>query len=433
MGRDAIERFRPMRFDALSRKWRAELLGARHDAALRSALFATGCCLSVVFVAGAGAYLIFGPARDLVGVLNPPGVVDQLGSVRDVLVAPFARWDSAWYLTIAHYGYGFGPDTATFFPLYPLLLSTVGALGPGDLVAGVLISVVCLFVALCMIWRLTNLEFGAAYPDAPRLAVFVTALFPTAFFLTAVYPEAFLLAVSVSAVWMARQGRWAWAGLLGGLGAAAHSLGVLIAVPLALLYLGDHRWRLRADVLWLALAPAGYGLFMAYLGLRGLDPLSPLHSHEAWLRDFKGPVTGVSEAIEAVVAGVRQLLSDQSTRVYWPAAISYGYDPMTAARDNLELFAFLLIAVTGMIGALRRLPIAYGAYVAVVLVVVISYPITAQPLSGLSRYVAVLFPVQMVAARWLAIHRRWRLPVVGLSALALAYYAGAFATWHWVA
>ena len=121
--------------------------------------------------------------------------------------------------------------------------------------------------------------------------VFVTALFPTAFFLTAVYPKSLTLVLSVGAFWMARHGRWAWAGLLGGLGAATHPLALLLVVPLGLFDLREHRWRLRIDVLWLALIPAGYGAFMLYyVGLRGLDPFSVLRSHEIWLRfSTRGP------------------------------------------------------------------------------------------------------------------------------------------------
>lgn len=413
----------------------------RADVALRDALIATACCLLIVFVAGTGAYLLFGPVANLSGVLDPPGLIDQLGSyAKDVLVAPFARWDSAWYVMAATHGYAvtapgtpIAGATATFFPLYPLLIAMLGALGPGDIVAGVLISVVSTVIGLRLIWLLTRLEFGDSHPDAPRLAVFVTALFPTAFFLTAVYPEAFLLATSTGAFWFARHGRWPWAGLLGGLAAASHSLGLLLALPLGLLYLREHGWRLRLDVLWLALIPAGYGAFMAYLGLSGLDPLWPLYAHEQWDRFFVNPVSGTWEAIRAAVAGARQLLSGQTAHVYWQPAAAYGYTPMTAAADNLALFGFLAFAVWGTVSALRRLPLAYGAYVAVVLLVVVSYPISAQPLSGLSRYVAVLFPLQMVAGRWLSVHRRWCVPLLVLSACALVFYSGYFATWHWVA
>jgi hypothetical protein len=135
-------------------------------------------------------------------------------------------------------------------------------------------------------------------------------------------------------------------------------------------------------------------------------------------------------AIRAMVAGVHQLLSGQSTHVYWSPAISYGLSPMNAARANVTLFLFLILAVWAMVNAFRWLPLAYGAYVLAALVSVISYPVEAQPLAGLGQYLLAVIPVQMVMGRWLAVHRRWRIPVLTFSLLALIYYAGAFATWH---
>jgi len=401
---------------------------------MRDAGIATACLLAIVFAAGTGAYLIFGPDLSA-GGFNPKGLIDHVGSVGNVLVSPFARWDSAWYMTAAQHGYGEQLPAAppAFFPLYPLLIAILGTFGLNDVFAAVMISIASLLVGLRVVWLLTDLEFGEHYPEAPRLAVFLIALFPTAFFLTAVYPESLLFALSASAFWMARQGRWAWAGLLGGLAAASHSLGLLLIVPLGLLYLREHRWwHLRFDVLWLALVPVGYGAFMAYLGLRGMDPLSPLYIHERWFRDFTGPFKGTWLAIEAASAGFHQLFSGSAYPIRWPAERQLGFDPMTASRDNIELFAFLVLAVAATIGAFRRLPLAYGAYIAVVVLVSVSYPIEAQPLAGFSRYLAVTFPVQMVMARWLAAHKPWRLPVLGLSSCALAYYVGYFATWHFV-
>src|SRR5215469_18717924 len=76
----------------------------------------------VVWLAGAGtiATLGFGPVRH---AFDPPGSTRGFGWLGDVLAAPAARWDAAWYLVIAHYGYH--PDLGTFtaardafFPLY---------------------------------------------------------------------------------------------------------------------------------------------------------------------------------------------------------------------------------------------------------------------------------------------------------------------------
>ena len=406
----------------------------RGDVALRDALLATACCLVLSAIGGVGAVLIFGAPSNPPGVLHPPGLISGLGSVPDVLVAPFARWDSAWYLWTALHGYGpSGSPPGQFFPLYPLIVFLVSRVGPGVLVAGLLTSVVATVVGLRLMWKLTDLEFGEAHPDAPRLAVFATALFPTGFFLTAVYPQSLFLALSIGAMIAARKGRWVWAGVLGGLGAAAHSLGFVIIVPLGLLYLQAKHWRLRADVLWLALVPAGFGLFMAWLALKGLDPLSPLYAHKTWLRNNTNPFSGLWLAVRAAWAGVRQIVSQQSAHVYWVPGIAYGYDAMTTARDNVEQFVFLIGAAVAGIASVCRLPLAYAAYVLALLLVLVSDPIQALPLDGLSRYVAVLFTVPMMIAWGLSRHPRWRVPVLGASALGLVYFSGSFATWHFVA
>ena len=57
------------------------------------------------------------------------------GWLGDLLAAPVARWDAAWYLVIAHYGYrpdlaSFGAASrAAFFPLYPLGVRAISKLG----------------------------------------------------------------------------------------------------------------------------------------------------------------------------------------------------------------------------------------------------------------------------------------------------------------
>ena len=404
------------------------------DRALRDSLVAFACSLALTAIGGMGAVLIFGANLPGPPVFNPPGLATGLGSVTNVLVAPFARWDAIWYLGTALHGYTpGGSPPGVFFPLYPLLVAAWARLGVGVVLGGILVSSVATVIAFRLIWKLTDYELGGRYPDAPRLAVFVTALFPMALFLTADYPESLFLACSVGAMWMARRERWAWAGVLGGLAAATHSLGIVMIIPLMLVYLSARNWRPRFDVLWLVLVPAGFGAFMGWLALKGLDPFSPFSGHKAWLRETTNPFSGLWLATRAAVAGVQQIVSGQSLIVYWAPGISYGFDPMTIARDNLYQFAFFLVAVGGAIAAFRRLPAAYGVYVVAVLVVVLSDPIDALPLSGLPRFVQVAFPIMMMIGLWLAKHRRWRLPVLGSSALALVYFSGSFATWHWVA
>jgi hypothetical protein len=429
-------------------------LWPRPSAATRAAGLALGLALALVLGGGIGAYLVLGPVPH--GGFDPPGLVDHLGPLGDVLAAPFARWDSVWYLTLARDGYGGGGPATAFFPLYPLLVAVAAELGPGLLVGGVLVSLACLLIALRLLWLLCELELGAACPDAPRLAVLATALGPMAFFLTAVYGESLYLALSLGAFLAARRGRWARAGVCGALAAATRSEGVLLIGALGLLWweqrgagagarswAGARAWRRRAiraaaawprprwrDAAWIGLVPLGLVAYLGWLWLIGLDPVSPFTVQQAWYRHLTGPVGGVLQGARAAWGGMEQLVSGQTRTVYFAPA---GGDPIIAGWHNVMLFAFLCGCLVPLAGALRRLPPAYGCYALAAILLAISDPVEPQPLTSLPRYLVVLFPLPIAVAVWLAGHPRWRRPVLGASAASLAGFSGLFATWHWIA
>src|SRR6202050_2452884 len=291
----------------------------------------------VVWAAGVGTVLAFGfgPART---AFDPPGVTRGFGWLGDLLAAPAARWDAAWYLVIAHYGYrpelgAFTSSRTAFFPLYPLGLRAIAWLGAPPVAAGVALSLAALALALYGIHRLTTLELSArgvgsyarnasAGPDrvaaAGRLAGTVTAFAPMAFFFSAVYSESLYLALSVGLFWSARRGRWMLVGVLGALAGATRSTGLVLALPALMIYLYGPRedrapdfyedrlrrsgraregggraravrliagrlaprYAVRRDVLWLLLLPAGVVAYGAFLGLSGGDPLAPLHAQD---------------------------------------------------------------------------------------------------------------------------------------------------------
>jgi hypothetical protein len=408
----------------------------------------------LVWVAGVGTVLAlgFGPARK---AFNPPGVTRGFGWLGDLLAAPAARWDSAWYIVIAHYGYrpDLGRFTAArtaFFPLYPLGMRAFSWLGAPLVLAGVLLSLGAFALALYGIHRLAALEFGSR--DAASAAVYLTAFAPMAFFLSAVYSESLYLALSVGLFWAARNGRWGLVGVLGALAAATRSTGLLLLVPALALYLyGPRRdrppdraaragmgrlhalrprYRLRADVLWLCLIPASVALFALGLALAGGDGLAPFRSQQIWERHFAGPYVAVWDGLRAAFEGARQLLSFQHAHVYYPAAPG---SPTVAASHNLALLAFLAAAVPMIVLTLRRLPGAYGLYVLAALALPLSYPVTGQPLMSLPRFLLVLFPLPLAAGAWLAEHPRARRPLIGASATLMVVFLAQFATWHWVA
>jgi hypothetical protein len=385
------------------------------EAALGDAWRAFWVSRLLVWGCGAAAAALLGLSAR-VQLFDPGAVTRPFGPAGNALVAPFARWDSVWYLAIANDGYpADDPRRAAFFPLYPLLVRAVAAVVRERIVAGVVVSLVCFGVALVLLHRLTALELGRA---AAAEAVWALALFPAAVFFSAVYSEALYLMLSVGCLYAARTGRWAWAGTLGALGAATRSAGVLLVVPLAVMWLaradGRARRRLR-DAAWIALVPAGLAAFCAALALGGGDAFAPLHAQDVWFRRFAGPFVGIWDGTAAAWRGLHHLDAPY-------------------ARADVVLFCFLVLAVPAVVGVLRRLPPAYGAYVVAALALPLSYPVGPQPLMSLPRFLVVLFPLFMWLGAWMADGGRGRrIAVLGPSAAGLAAVTAVVATWHWFA
>ncbi len=407
----------------------------------------------LVWAAGLGTVLAVGPGPTR-HALNPRGLTTGLGWLGDRVVAPAARWDAGWYLAIARHGYVPQPGLAAsaraaFFPLYPLLVGVVSAGGIPLVAAGIIVSIAAMAAAMYGLHRLTAVEIpGRRGAEAARLAVAVTAFFPAALFLSAVYSESLFLALSVGVFWFARQGRWAWACLLGGLAAATRSTGIALLIPIALIYLygpRQDRWadlspalgsrlrpryRVRSDAAWLVLVPLGLAAYAGYLALSGGDPLLPFRAQGVWHREFAGPFMAVEQGTVAAWDAIRQLALGAGHPAYSPPGEG---DPAIAAQHNLLLFGFLVAIVPALVGVLRRLPVAYGAYVVAALALPLSYPDPAQPLMSLPRFEIVLFPLAISAGAWLAEHPRARVPLLTALALGLAVFAAQFSTWHWVA
>lgn len=395
---------------------------------------------ALVWATGLAGLVVLGRAPRWRG-FDPGGVTVPFGRLGDALVAPGARWDAVWYLAIAHDGYR-DPARAAFFPLYPLVLRGVSEVVGSPLLAGLGVSFAAFGVALYLLHRLVSIELGA---ETARLTVSLVAVFPAAYCFSAVYSESLFLVLSVGAVYAARLDRWALAGLAGSLAAASRSAGVVLLVPLTLMYFYGPRggaepappggrlrrpnYPVRPDVLWLGLVPLGLVTFMGYLAASGGDLMAPFEAQAVWLRHFAGPFAGAWDGAVAAFDGARQLLAGSRTPVYFGIAAG---DPFVIGAQNLLLFASLLFAVAGTVGALRRLPVAYGAYLIVALALPLSYPVVAQPLMSLPRFLAVLFPLHMWLAMW-ARERGWERRVVASCAVLLALATAQFTAWEWVA
>lgn len=407
------------------------IAAVRGSDALRTALRIAVPTRAAVLLVAVFAALSFGPAsgglaRENARAFDEPALTH---AIADPLLAPLARWDSVWYLRVADSGYGDTPARAAFFPLYPLLVralaTPLGGSNAALLMAAFLVSLAAFVGALVLLHRLAELELGRRLA---RPTLLLLAVFPAALYFGAPYSESLFLLLAVGTFYAARTGRWAWAGACAGLASGTRSAGLLLVIPLALIWWSSHGRRAR-DAAWLALAPVGIVAYAAWLGLVEGDALRFLDVQAAWSRELTVPLGGAWDGLVAAFDGARQLLSGSRTPVYFEEAAG---DPFRTAAINVMLFATLVFAVVACAGVFRRLPRAYGAWVAASLVLPLSFPVTPQPLMSLPRFVAVLFPVFM----WLAVvcdERRWTDAVVAVSAVGLGLFTAQYASWHWIA
>jgi hypothetical protein len=396
----------------------------------------------IVFAAGIAAFLAGGNGPD--ARYDFLGLTGHLGSVGNALASPVIHWDGVWYLALATHSYQH-PVEAAYYPLYPLLISLLAPLTGSDIVASFVISVGCLFGGLALLYRLASLELGEV---AARRTLYLLALFPTALFFSATYPESLFLVLEVGAMLAARRGRWARAGALGGLAAAARNSGVLLLIPLLLLYLygprdgrseqpaaagreatgGPHaplrgrglpppRYRLRLDACWLGLVPLGLISVVIMNLILFKDPLASWHAEAHWQRGFAGPLSALWKGMSPAATAADHLLSGHFS---------------STALQQLALLGTALAAVVAVIGVCRRLPVAYGAYSAAALIWALSAPEQGHPLASSARYVLTIFPLFMWAGSRLK-DRRLLAVVLGVFGVGLVYCSARFATWHWVA
>jgi Mannosyltransferase (PIG-V) len=434
-----------------TQRQRPEVRGASRRAPLADVWTALWASRLLVWLAGVYAILAVG-YRPTGGA---PHLGAPLGHLGELVFGPADRWDAAFYLSIATHSYHPGPVSA-FFPFYPIAIAGLNVLLGSPLVAGIAISFVSFAAALYFMHRLVALELGARHA---RTAVLALAFFPTSLFFSAVYPEALLLALTIGAVYAARTGRWAWAGILGACASATHNAGVLLAIPIAALYLygpradrdrphvdrdGVHadrhdprdpaipwwrpRYAPRLDSLWILLVPLGLVAFFAYMGLEYGDALRPLHLNDTiWHRHFV-LLGGITQMPSALWHTLHTIATAQPSQMF-PATNG----PYRIAAANMLDLAALGFALIAAIGVARRLPLAYSAYTIVALVVIVSAPKASEPLVSLPRYILVLFPLQMWLAMWLD-ERRGRAAVwLACSAVVLGALSMQFATGRWVA
>jgi len=329
---------------------------------------------------------------------SPASCPDVCHPSTNPLLDAATRWDAKAYVDIAHDGYGAVPANNAYFPLYPLLMRLLATLlGGGEdayLVAGLLISNLALLVALAYLARLVAIDHEVS--AGPRAALYLL-VFPTSVFLSVVYPESLLIALTIGAVYHARQGEWLPAGALGVLAALTRPfIGAAVALPIAV----EAFQRSGPRAALASAAPAALAL-AAWMGL-------------LWR------ITGDPKAVLTAEAN-------------WGVGPSLPFRAFTDLFDpSVYGFPYIVLGSTFFIGVLvviswRVLRPSLAAYATVVfLISVATGSLTSSP-----RYYLSVFPAFMVLG---IVARGWSgRAYVAIGVAIGVIFTAMYALWYWVA
>jgi len=316
--------------------------------------------------------------------------------VRAWLVDLWLRWDTIHYLRIVSEGYG--PDErSVYFPLYPMLGRTVGALFGGDGLLGLLlVGNLAAVGAFTLLDRLARVE-GRQVES--RLVLRSLVCWPTSFLLLAAYPHAVVLFLCLAA-YLALRGEKPWLALVCGLAAGlTHSTALAL---MALLIVDVWQARMRWPSYLAAFGPVfGVAGFMAWRAYAGFPSMGELIS-EVW-----GRTIGVEIDLQGVMTASTWLLRG------WPNLLA------------------LLLGGGAVVWSLRRQRFDWASFQAAVLLIPILAAPSFEPLAGLARYALIGFPAFFTVSRWTA--SRWaRLTCVTIGIAANLYLCGLFLMWGFV-
>ena len=311
-----------------------------------------------------------------------------------LLLFSWYRWDVGHFVAISGQGYADSQNTA-FFPLWPLLQHVVG-LGLGGVyphsyyIAGLLLSNLCFYVVLALLYQLIAEDFDAA---TARRALLYLSFAPYALFFFAGYTESLFLLLCVATFLLLRRGRaydWWLAGLAGFLATLTRSSGVVLAIPYLIVYLqrfwfSEQRiqfaWREKLNALVpIVLIPAGVLAYFVFLYVAKGNPfISGAVENQYWHRHLSLPWTTFSLIWRAFFQAT-------SSVHLWGVII-----------DSIFTLIPLLILVLGW----RRIPLHYRLFSLALAALSLSFPLeTDSPLISQPRYLMMLFPVVVILALW---------------------------------
>jgi hypothetical protein len=283
------------------------------------------------------------------------------------IFASLSAWDGTYYLGIAEEGYhadpGVFPDYA-FYPLYPIATKITSVFTLGDVgLAAIVFTNVAFALALVVLYAL-SVRFLP--PERSILSLWFLALAPGAIAFSLTYSESLFLLLAVGAFLAAETKRPWLVGALYALAVLTRAPGVLLGLPLLMIYL--QRDGLKPTRAWLplALGPLALALFAGYLWWLTGDPMAAVNAQAYW--DLPAVSAGAVELTRGVEAAtgdgdpaVGLSTAPSSILFFWIGTLlfyTFLFVFFRADRIRLPyvLLAILAIAAVFLSGRLQSAP-----------------------------------------------------------------------------
>ena len=350
------------------------------------------------------------------------GFVSTLEGSWTRIVAPFIQWDSFWFSYSARSGfrYGtldqmdrFGSTTDTFWPLLPWLIRSLSAftsLSPE--IVGFFLVNCCFAGALIILYHLILEEFSVGIA---RRALWCLVLFPTSFFFHAVYTEAPFLLLVTAALLAARKDQWLLAGIVGLLAAMMRSHGVLLILPMLVMFVDAirrdrRRWLPGIFFVFLPLiGPLIYGWKWHQAGYswRSITRLQQqqLEYGGAPWQSIPCAIRGCTPDVIVHQSWIRAALPEASWRWFmqliehptWQLIASSGWRRQAAGSTSLDVVVALGCLLLVVVG-LTKLPLWMNVYLLTLLIAALIRTPIDNPFAGMARFALLLFPLAIVLA-----------------------------------
>ena len=307
----------------------------------------------------------------------------------------FSHWDGGWYTKIATLGYTYADDgqqhSVAFYPLFPLLIRGLMALGLPVEVSGVVINSLAFLGALVLVyfWVEERYDTGAA-----RWTTAVLAWCPFSLFCTVMYTEGLFLLLTTAALRFFERGEYILAAVCGALTTATRAPGVAL-IPTFLLVAWREKRPFMAYVAGFATA-IGLLSFSFYCAIRFGEPLAFFHIQKTW--DHPSLFNIFGEAFKLEQFAITKLVM-----FFGGACLLWFFRKRLSSV--VWTYGFCSLGLLLYSGALQ----------------------------SVNRYSYAIVSLSIALGLLLASKPRWGYALMGLFSLFLLQFAVKFASWIWVA